>query len=541
MKIKSISIRFEDSLLLIFILLMSFFKSAFGSNCKLANEESGIFSLSAPPLGITSSSAILLWDDTYIPDYTDTSSGYIKKMYYIYQDGIKVGSTMKRSFTVKGLIPLRNYTFTVTDTERIADISIGKNTIQVTIKAEGEIYNVKKFGAKGDGKRHDTEAIQKAINICTKGGKVVIPAGIYLVDHIELKSDMTLEFEKDAVLTFIGYNEGGNYPVINALLPGPDGDVVYRNSSLITGHKVHNVTITGEGTIDANGDTWWPFADKIQRPFTIEFILSSNILVQGITIQDPPAWNNHLVYVDNAIYSEVKFFKVSIAPGRNGDGLNPDASHNILIVGCLFGNQDDSIAIKCGSYLSDGNKRRRGSENIIIRDCLFDGNAASGSSPLGIGIGSEISGGVKHVVIQNCEFIDAASLLNIKTNRLRPFAYVEDVRIENIVYSNTKQPDKKWNRAPISVDHFYYAPEGYNPSVPESFSSETPVFRNIHFKNISILNPVGKGIYLSGLAESPVHNITFNKILVRSRDGMIIQNVDTLVMQWITIIPVENP
>jgi exo-poly-alpha-galacturonosidase len=224
----------------------------------------------------------------------------------------------------------------------------------------------------------------------------------------------------------------------------------------------------------------------------------------------------------------------------NGDGLDPDASRNILIVGCLFGNQDDAIAIKSGKYEADGNKRRRSSEYITIRDCVFNGNAAPGAYPLGIAIGSESSGGIKHVVIQNCEFIDVASLANIKANRQRPFAIVDDIRVENITYTNTIAVDQWWNRAPISVDLFYGAPEGSNPSIAEPFSSKTPVFRNIHFNNISINNPKGRGIYISGLAESPIHDITFNKVYVRSRDGVTIQNVDTLTIKGITVIPIER-
>jgi len=489
--------------------------------------EGEIMNLSAPPLGITSSGAILLWDDTDVPDCTDMVFPRATKMYYIYLDGIKVGSTSKRSFPVKGLTPSKTYTLTVKESEDVAGISKEENSIQVTTKKAGEVFNVRKYGAKGDGKKRDTDAIQKAIKACTKGGKVVIPAGTYLVGHIELKSDMTFELRKDAVLKFIGYKEGGVYPVTIAELPGPDGNVDYKSNSLITGYNVHNVTITGEGTINANGETWWPFARKVRRPFTIEFIQSSNILVQGITIQDPPHWNNHLVYVDNAIYSDVKFFKVSSAPGTNGDGLNPDASHNILIVGCLFGNQDDSIAIKSGNYLSDGKKRRRSSEYITIRDCIFDRNSAAGASPLGIGIGSEISGGVKHVIIQNCEFIDTSSLLNVKTNRERPFAFVEDIRIECCTYRNTRFIEKHYNRAPISLDLFYYG-RNTNADSVMPVNPGTPIFRNIHFKNITIENPKGKFAYLCGLLEQKLKNIKFENITGSSKQGIYGRNIERI-------------
>ena len=499
-----------------------------------------IKNLDAQLLGITSCSVILTWDDTFEPDYQSADSGSRSGKYFIFQDSVNIGSTNKRTFTVKGLSPAKSYAFSIKAGEIPENVSAPMNSIQVTTKSTGKIFNVRKFGAKGDGKRNDTDAIQKTINGCCTGGVIFIPAGIYLIDHLELKSNITLEIARDAILSFIGYKEGANYALTKAILPGPDGNINYESLSLISGLNVHNVIITGEGTIDGNGQTWWPHYKDVTRPYTIEFILSSNILVQGITIQNPPVWNNHLLYVDDAIYSEDKFFKVSKADGVNGDGLDPDASRNILILGCLFGNQDDCIAIKSGRYEPDGNKRRRSTEYITIRDCVFDGNAAPGAHPLGIALGSESSGGVKHVVIQNCDFIDVASLANIKTNRQRPFANVEDVRIENITYTNTKAVDRWWNRAPISVDLFYGAPEGSNPSLPLIFTEKTPVFKNIHFNNILIYNPVGRGIYISGLAESPIHDITFDKVFVRSRDGVTIQNVDTLSIRGITVIPLTD-
>lgn len=494
--------------------------------------------LQAPALGITSTSVILIWDDTFEPDYQASDLNLRTRTYHIYRNGVQIGSSHRKTFRVKNLSPATAYAFSVMLSENGAGVEW--NTVTVTTKASGKVINVRKSGARGDGKHIDTEPVQHSINDCPAGGTVYIPAGNYLVEHLELKSDITLELAKDAILSFVGYKRGETWPKTKAVLSGPDGDINYESISLLSARNVHNVVITGEGIIDGNGETWWPYYKEISRPFTLEFINSSDILVQGVTIQDPPFWNNHLLYVDRAIYSDVKFLKVSTADGVNGDGLNPDASRDILIVGCLFGNQDDAIAIKSGKYFEDGSKRRGSTENIIVRDCVFDGNAAPGSHPLGIAIGSESSGGVKHVIIRDCEFIDAASLANIKTNRQRFFARVEDVIVENIIYTNTKHVDRWWNRAPISVDLFYGAPENSDPSVAEPFSPQTPVFKGIHFKNISIYNPAGKGVYVSGLAESPIHDIDFDKVYVRSRDGVIIRNVDVLSVKGISVVPVEG-
>ncbi len=495
----------------------------FARGAAVTNPEK---SLQAPALGITAKSVILIWDDPYEPDDRANDFKPAKRQYHIYRNGTEIGSTCQKTFTAKNLSPATDYTFSVARSG--SEEEKKWNPVKVTTKASGTVIDVRESGAKGDGKHNDTGPVQRSIDSCPAGGTVYVPAGSYLVSHLELKSDMTLELARGAVLSFAGYRKDEALPKTKSALKGPDGDIHYESISLISATNVRNLVITGEGIIDGNGETWWPYYKEITRPFTVEFINSSDILVQGVTMQDPPFWNNHLLYVDRALYSDVKFLKVSTEPGVNGDGLNPDASRDILIAGCLFGNQDDAIAIKSGKYFEDGNKRRRSSEHITVRDCVFDGNAAPGAHPLGIAVGSESSGGIKHVLIRDCEFIDAASLANIKTNRQRLFAYVEDIRVENITYTNTKHTDRWWNRAPISIDLFYGDADEADPSVALPFSPQTPVFRNIHFKNISIYNPVGKGIYISGLAESPVHDIDFDKVYVRSRDGLVIRHVDAL-------------
>jgi polygalacturonase len=504
-----------------------------------AFTQAPLHQVQAPALGITATSAILIWEDPFTPDYQAKGLTQHARRYHIYQNGARIASTDKKTFTAKNLSPGTDYTFTVVLPESKPE---GRwNQVKVRTKNRSKIINVRNSGAIGDGKQTDTEPIQRAIRTCPPGGTVYFPAGHYLVGHLELKSDITLELANNALLSFIGYRPGETWPKTKALLSGADGTIQYESTSLLSASNVHNVVITGKGTIDGNGKTWWPYYKEIARPFTLEFINSSDILIEGITFQDPPFWNNHLLYVDRAIYSEVKFLKVSTEHGVNGDGLNPDASRDVLIVGCLFGNQDDSIAIKSGKYVDDGNKRRRSSERITIRDCVFDGNAAPGSNPLGIALGSESSGGIKHVLIRDCQFTDVASLVNIKTNRERFFASVEDVRIENIRYTNTKHVDRWWNRAPISVDLFYGAPEGSDPMVSEPFSAQTPVFKDIHFSNITVYNPVGRGVYVSGLVESLIRDIDFNRVYVQSRDGVFIQNADVPSVSGITVTSLEEP
>jgi polygalacturonase len=244
--------------------------------------------------------------------------------------------------------------------------------------------------------------------------------------------------------------------------------------------------------------------------------------------------------VDRAVFSEVTFLKVSTARGSNGDGLNPDSSRDVLIVGCRFGNQDDSIAIKSGAVSLTRPQRQRSTERITIRDCLFDGTLAPGSHPLGIAVGSENCGGIRHVQVRDCVFRNAASVANLKSNRTRLGAVVEDIRIERCVYTNTEWKDELYNRAPIAIDLFYYR----LPTPPDSvapLTPETPIFRDIYFKDIVIYNPKGRFAYLCGLVEQPVRGVTFEHVTGSAKIGLHGQNLDGIELRNVAIEALEGP
>jgi polygalacturonase len=462
----------------------------------------------------TSSTALLMWDRP--------AEGILR--YEIYRGDDLVAETGTLSYTVGNLAPGTEQNFTVKALTRSGVIE--SRPVKIAARRLGEVFDVTKFGARGDGVVNDTEAVRRAIAACSPSGTVTFPAGVYLVGALVLKSNMTLELPTGAKLQFLGQHEA-EYPHVTLALPGPDGDVPIVSRALLSAIDAENITITGGGIINGNGPSWWPPDRSLQRPFLVEFVQCQNLFVQGVTFEDPPFWNTHPLYVDDAIFSGVTFRKSSPKHGTNGDGLNPDSSRNILIVGCTFHNQDDSIAIKSGKASPAQPRRQRPSENIVVRDCLFEGREGSREAPLGFAIGSEVSGGVRNVRVKNCEFRNVAALANIKTNRDRLFALVEDVRVEDCRYVNTHVEENRWARAPISVDLFYYSRqtdvEGLEP-----LTTATPRLRNLHFKNIVIENPMGRFVYLCGVRENPLENITFENVTGSARTGFHARNVKGL-------------
>jgi exo-poly-alpha-galacturonosidase len=484
--------------------------------------------LVAPPLARTTSTAVLMWD---------RPAGDGIASYQILCDGTQTGETNRLSYTATNLAAGGSYRFTVRSRRADGAASAESDAVVVETKPTGQVFNVREFGARGDGIAKDTAAIQQAIGACTPGGTVLIPAGVYSVDHLELKSDLTFHLATGAILQFLGRGIG-EYPTATVTLPGPDGDVDVTDFALITALHARCLAITGGGIIRGNGETWWPHKES-PRPRLLKFTDCSDVFVQGITLDDPPAWNTHAVYVDRAVFSEVKFRKMSTAAGTNGDGLNPDSCRDILIVGCTFANQDDSIAIKAMGVSRDRLRRQRSCERIVVRDCTFDGTLAPGAHPLGFAVGSEVGGGVRHVLLKDCQFRNAASLANIKANRSRAGAVVEDIHIENCVFTNTLHRDRHYNRAPISIDLFYYgdgAPDAAAPLTPA-----TPVFRDIHFKNITIENPKGRFAYLCGLVERPVHKIALENVNGTAKQGFHGQNLDGIELRDVAVEVEEGP
>jgi len=486
--------------------------------------------LSAPPLARTATTALLLWDRP--------AQGEGITSYQIYRDGELAGKTTSLSFTARNLAPGNTYRFTVRSRRASDAVSADSDTVVVETKPAGPILNVRELGARGDGVTKDTAAIQKTIVDCPPGGTVLVPPGVYLVDHLELKGDLTLELATGATFQFLGQGKG-NYPKSTELLPGPDGVVPITLGALITARRASNLTITGNGRVCANGETWWPNHPEY-RPRTLLFIQCTNVLLQDITIEDPPTWNTHMLYLDNAVFSGIKFFRVSPVPSHNADGLDLDSTKNALVVGCVFANQDDSIAIKSGAVTDQQPYRQRSSENITIRDCIFDGTLAPSARPLGFAIGSENCGGVRHVLLKDCVFRNVASLAYLKSNRSRLGAVVEDIRVENCVFTNAVVVGQATNRAPISIDMFYYDPAG-RPDTAAPLTPMTPVFRDIHFKNIIIEEAVRRGIVLVGLAEQPVKNLTFTNVTVSAKNGLHGQNLDGIKLHNVTVQAQEGP
>lgn len=365
--------------------------------------------------------------------------------------------------------------------------------------------NVRDFGAVGNGINKDTLAFKKAISECEKtgGGTVYVPAGIYIIGPIHLKSNMTLYIESGAILKFSQDLE--DYQTVYTRWEGEEGEVY---SPLIYGENIENVSIAGFGIIDGQGMLWWKLHRnkelKYPRPRAISFYKSKNITIDGVKIINSPSWTINPIECENVTVNNVKIQNPYDSP--NTDGINPESCKGVRISNCYIDVGDDCITLKSGT---EDCKERIPCEDIAITNCIM----AHGHG--GVVIGSEISGGVRNVVISNCIFEGTDRGIRIKTRRGRG-GVVEDIRVSNIVMKNVMCPfafymyyrcgkggeeRRVWNKSPYPIDE------------------TTPIVRRIYISDIIVREARASAGFLYGLTEMPIQDVVFSNVVIDMADN----------------------
>lgn len=382
-----------------------------------------------------------------------------------------------------------------------------------------------------------TNCINDAISDCAEngGGTVVVPKGKWLTGPIKLESNIDLHLEEGAEVSF-STNFSDYLPVVFSRFEGIE---LYNYSPLIYAKDCENVAITGKGTLDGQGKAWWSWkreglqdsgikklhkmaqeslpteerifgnTDDALRPSFIQFVNCKKILLEDIKIKNGPMWTVHPIYSEDVL---IKNISIETPEGVNTDGIAIDSSKNVLIEGCTINSGDDAIALKSGRD-KDGLSINRPSENIIVRNCrIIEGHS-------GVAIGSEMSGGVKNVLIENCKIDRADFGFHIKSVRGRGGS-VENILIRDIEINKIKNEifrlDMQYNRT-------------------NNVSNENlPTFRDIHFKNISC-QKAGLAFFLRGLPERPIENVSFENITAYAKQEMKKENVVNEIFKDISI------
>jgi polygalacturonase len=363
------------------------------------------------------------------------------------------------------------------------------------------LYNVRDYGACGDGQTLDTSAIQSAIEACAQhgGGTVFFPAGQYVTGSLFLRSHLTLHLDAGAVV--LGSEDVADYPISTSRWEGAE-QATY--ASLITGRDLRNISIVGRGTIDGRGRHWWQrfIADTLDhpRPRLISFTNCTDVLIDGITATNSPSWTINPVRCANVTVHQVTIINPADSP--NTDGINPDSCSEVRISNCYVSVGDDCITIKAGSE-AEAIENRAPCTNVTVTNCIM----AHGHG--GVVIGSEMSGGVRNVVISNCVFIGTDRGIRLKSRRGRG-GVVEDIRISNIVMTNVL--------CPFTMNLYYGCGAWGDPEVsdkrPRPITIGTPQFRRIQLSHITARDVKYAAAFLYGLAEMPLEDISLSDISI---------------------------
>ena len=352
-------------------------------------------------------------------------------------------------------------------------------------------FPITNFGANADA--DCTAALAKAIAAChaAGGGRVVVPAGVWLTGAVHLQSNVNLHLAEGATLRF-SPEPAKFLPVV---LTRFEGIECMNYSPLVYAFEQENVAITGKGTLDgsATWETWWAWNDKSKgeptwqladrkqldrqgtdgvpvakrvygeghflRPNFIQTYRCKNVLIEGVTIINSPMWEIHPVLCTNVTVRGVTVRSL----GTNNDGCDPESCRDVLIEDCVFETGDDCIAIKSGRN-NDGRRVGVPCENIVIRRCTMkDGHG-------GVTMGSEVSGGVRNVFVSDCT-MDSPNLdraFRFKSNAVRG-GVIENINIRDVKIGRVA-------RAILSVEFDYE--EGAN-------GPHKPVLRDVRIEKVT--------------------------------------------------------
>ncbi len=393
-----------------------------------------------------------------------------------------------------------------------------------------------------------SEAIARAIRACHEagGGRVVVPRGKFDCGPVHLKSNVNLHLAEGAELSFS--TDPARY--LPAVFSRWEGMELMNYSPLVYAFGAENVALTGSGTLNGNADdnTWWPWKgphpeqhwalrpgedqqaarDRLQaqveagvpvaqriygdgawlRPPMVQFYACKRVLVEGVTLRDSPFWLLNPVLCEDVTVRGV----TCSSHGPNSDGCNPESCKRVLIEHCSFDTGDDCIAIKSGRN-ADGRRIAVPCENLIISDC--DMRAGHG----GVVIGSEISGGVRHVYAERCRMSspELERALRIKTNSVRGGV------LEHIYYRDIEVGQVR----DVLVINYHYE-EG-------DAGSFDPLVRDVEVRGLTV-REAQRVFQVRGFGRDPVRDLRLLDISVaRASEVGIIENVTPLHLQGVEI------
>lgn len=372
-------------------------------------------------------------------------------------------------------------------------------------------------GAVGDGTTLNTKAIQAAIDRCATngGGAVVVPKGVFLSGALFFKPQVNLLIEKDGVLK--GTTNLDDYPLVKTRWQGVECD---WTAALVNFFDLTNVELTGEGTLDGSGaefplrqrrprgtntlqitsSTFTNGVPRRGRPRLIALQNCRDVHVAGLHLIDQASWGLFMLYCENVEAENLVIRAAHTIP--SSDGIDIDSSRQVCVTGCDIDCNDDCISIKSGKD-EDGLRVNRPSEYILVEKTRF------GFGQGGVAMGSEVSGGIRHVEVRDCVVENGNwAPIRFKSQPSRG-GLIEDITYRNIEIRAAREAlefDLEWRMVP--------------PIAPPA--KVLTQIRNVRLINITgTVNAVGA---ISGLKDSPISDVKFEDCHLVAQRGLTLKN-----------------
>jgi hypothetical protein len=393
-------------------------------------------------------------------------------------------------------------------------------------------YRPQDFGGAPDGRRDARPAILAAIEKAFQegGGRVVLSEGTWLSrGPVVLQSRIELHLEENATLLFSPDPADYLPPVLTRW----EGTEVYTYSPLVYARDVEDVAITGSGTLDGNAESgfraWHPLAEPDYRrlrqmgfsgtpveervfgpgthlrPPLVQIFGGRRVLLEGVTTRNSPFWVNHLVYVEHATVRRIRVE----SDFANNDGVDIDSSRWVLVEDSVFRTGDDSVVVKAGRDL-DGRRVGRPTEYVLVRR-----NDMGGED--GIGVGSEMSGGIRYVLFVDNVLRSGSSGIRLKANLDRG-GTVEHIGFRDFEVGSFRT--LLWFQLNYPSELGGHFPATYRDIVFEGFRVES----------------VGTLLEAHAPEAAPLRDVTLRDVTLESADSLLVlENVEGLRLVDVTV------
>ena len=404
-------------------------------------------------------------------------------------------------------------TFSFNPTMAAVDVSAAENIRPALPKIPARDFLLTDFGAVGDGQTLNTPAFQKAIHAIAQagGGRLIVPKGVFRTGPFVLCSSLDLHLEDGAMIQAPDTFAALGLPDPSTLHSQAEASAVKTPNPLITGWHLHDVAITGNGTIDGSGAHWWAWSERASRaqPGRLVYRRPHLVTINGCTrlhIADITLSNSSMFHLVPRDITDLTIERVKVrAPfnAPNTDAIDPGPVTNAWIHHCDIDTGDDDIVIKSGGH------------NILIEDCKIGHGH-------GISIGSETTVGVNHMLVRRCTFDGSDNGIRIKSMR-GAGGLVENIRYTEITMKDVANP--------IAIQLNYV--DNNRPNF-KGDPRKIPEIRNILIDHVTATGARNAGKII-GLPDSRIEGLTLEDVNIVAETDLVIKDADQPTLTHVTI------